>query len=174
MWEADSKTQFHLVVLPTHKGVPIDEEKSREMRTQRSKMFYARGMQWTSQAPLVAMTKHKAMGGRAWLGLDHDDLRVCKAFALWANSTLGMIVHWTQGQRTQVGRSSAQVRAIHWMPCPKLDKLDDTMLDFADTEFDRLASLRLRPACQAHADEVRWEIDSTVIKMLGLPKTRIK
>ena len=174
LWEADAAAQCRLVVLPTHKGVPIDDDKCRKMRAKRSKLFYARGMQWTSQSSLAAMTKHNAMGGRAWLGLDHDDPRVCKAFALWANSTLGLMVHWTQGQRTQVGRSSTQVRAIQQMPCPKLDEIGDGMRDFAATELDRLAYRRMRPACQAHADEVRWEIDSAAVKMLGLPEDAIE
>ena len=169
LWKADCEKQCSLVVPPTHKGVPVDDEKCREMRARRSRLFYARGIQWTSQALLAATTKHKAMGGSAWTGLDHDDIRVCKAFALWANSTLGLMVHWTKGQRTQIGRSRTQVRAISQMPCPKLDEIGNDMLDFAAAEFDRLASRRLLPTCQAHADEARWKIDSVAAEMLGLP-----
>ena len=170
LWAADSKAQRSLVVLPTHKGVPVPGGNSREMRARQSRLFYARNMRWTSQALLAAMTEHEAMGGRAWNALENNDIRVCKAFALWANSTFGMMVHWTQGQRTQAGRSTTQIGALGQIPCPKLDKIGDDKLDLAADNFDELVSRKLSPACQAHADQTRQEIDAAVVRMLGLPQ----
>ena len=170
LWAADSETQRSLVVLPTHWGVPVKGGKWEDMRARQSRLFYARNMRWTSQALLVALTKHDAMGGRAWNALESDDIRVCKAFALWANSTFGMMVHWTQGQRTQAGRSTTQVGALGQIPCPKLNKIGDDELDLAATKFDEMDSKKMLPACQSHADETRQEIDAAVIRMLGLPE----
>ena len=170
LWKADGKAQRSLVVMPTHKGIPVSGGNCKGMRARKAKLFYARGMSWASQAILAAMTKRAAMGGRAWTTLEHDDIRVCKAFALWANSTLGLIAHWTQGQRTQAGRSTTQVRALFQIPCPRLDKLSDSKLDLAAAKFDEMASRELSPASQAHADGTRREIDATVVSMLGLPK----
>ena len=169
LWAVDSEAQRSLVVLPTHKGVPVPGVNCGEMRARQGRLFYARNMRWTSQALLAGMTRHKAMGGSAWTALENDDIRVCRAFALWANSTLGMIVHWTQGQRTHAGRSRTQIGALSQIPCPKLDKIGDDKLDFAADNFDELVSRKLSPACQAHADEARREIDAVVIKILGLP-----
>ena len=175
LWRASGATQVSLVVEPMHKGkATASEEMCERMRRQTSRLFYASGMRWNSQCLLAATTKHKVMGGRAWLALMHGDIRVCKAFALWANSTLGMMAHWTQGQRTHAGRSTMRNRAIKQVPCPRLDEIGDDMLDFAAAEFDRLTSLRLRPAYQAHLDEARWEIDLAVVKMLGLPDDAIE
>lgn len=170
LWATDSEAQRSLVVLPTHKGVPVPGRNYGEMRARQGTLFYARNMRWTSQALLAATTKHDAMGGSAWTVLEHDDTRVCKALALWANSTLGMMVHWTQGQRTHAGRSRTQIGALGQIPCPKLNKISDDKLDFAAISFDELASKQLLPACQAHADQARQEIDAAVVKMLGLPE----
>ena len=170
LWATDSEAQRSLVVLPTHKGVPVPGGNCGEMRARQGKLFYARNMRWTSQALLVAMTKHDAMGGSAWTALENNDIRVCKAFALWANSTLGMMVHWTQGQRTHAGRSRTQIGALGQIPCPKLDRIGGDKLDFAAASFDELASRQLLPACQAHADDTRREIDAAVVRMLGLPQ----
>ena len=174
LWSVGGERQRSLVVTPTHKGVPVSgrSEQCREMKARRSRLFYARGrgMQWTAQASIAAMTKNAAMGGPAWTGLENDDIRICKAFALWANSTFGMLVHWTQGQKTQVGRSTAQVRALGRIPCPGLDALGGEELDLAAAEFDAVASIKLLPACRAHSDETRWKIDSAVVRMLGLPE----
>ena len=174
LWAAEAEVQRSLVVSPTHKGFPVPDGKCEEMRARQSRLFYARNMRWTSQALLAAMTKHDAMGGRAWNALENDDIRICKAFALWANSTLGMLVHWTQGQRTQAGRSTTQIGALGQIPCPKLNKIGDDKLDFAAVCFDELASRQLLPACQAHADDTRREIDAAVVRMLGLPGTANK
>lgn len=176
LWAANKKAQRSLVVLPTHKGVPVQgrDAKWQEMRSRQGTLFYSRNMRWTSQALLAATTKHPAMGGNAWAALGHDDVRVRKAFALWMNSTLGMMVHWTRGQRTHAGRSMAKTRALGQIPCPRLDRLSGKKLDFAAATFDKLASAELLPTCQAHADAARQEIDSAVVSMLGLPKDAIE
>ena len=172
LWAADSGRQRALEVLPTHKGSfpkGVGSAKQRKaMRTYRSTLLYARNMRWTSQKLLSATTAHAVLGGRAWVSLGHEDTRVRKAFALWANSTLGMLVHWTRGQRTQLGRSTTQIGAVKKMPCPQLGQLSEEGLHYTAAAFDRVKSRVLLPACQAHADGIRRQIDTIVLKMLGL------
>ena len=102
LWGANSRKQNRLIIQPTHKGsTPAgvgSPEQRNSMRSKRSTVFYARGMRWTSQAVLCGTTMRPVMGGRAWTALIHNDVRLRQAFALWANSTLGMLIHWTQGQ----------------------------------------------------------------------------
>lgn len=172
LWAANSSTQRRLLVIPTHKGSAPSGVGSdalrQEMRNHRSALHYARNMRWTSQALLAAVTERSAMGGRAWTTLSHDSGLVRKVFALWANSTLGMMVHWTQGQRTQTGRSTAQIAALNRIPCPRLDRLPEEVLQRAAARFDELAAMELLPACQAHADPVRIAIDDAVGTVFGL------
>lgn len=172
LWAADGSAQRGLLVLPTHKGSAPSGAGSdtlrQEMRSHRSTLHYARNMRWTSQALLAAATGRPVMGGRAWTTLSHDSEFVRKAFAVWANSTLGMIVHWTQGQRTQAGRSTTQIAALHRIPCPRLDHLPEAVLQRAAMRFDELATQEMRPACQAHADPARIAIDDVVQQMFDL------
>ncbi len=174
LWAANAKAQCRLIVQPTHKGAApkgVDSnEKRRKMRRQRSRLHYARGMRWTSQSLLTAMTPTPALGGRAWTILQHKDERVLKAFALWSNSTPGMIVHWSQGGRTHEGRSTTQVGALAQIPCANLGELSDVRLNAAAAAFDALAELELKPACQAHCDAARRRIDAAVSRMLDLPE----
>ncbi len=171
LWAADSTAQRRLLVSPTHKGSApssVGSEAQREaMRRYRSTLHYARNMRWTSQALLTAATERPVMGGRTWTALLHDDETVRKAFALWTNSILGMMVHWTQGQRTQTGRSTTQIAALHRIPCPRLDRLPEAALRRAAARFDDLAARELLPACQAHADPARIAIDDAVRDMFG-------
>ena len=176
LWEASGKTQRSLRVLPTHKGLAPpgvgSTEQREQMRLYASTLFYARNLRWTSQALLSASTPQLTLGGRAWTALLHKDVRVRKAFALWWNSTLGMIVHWTQGQRTQNGRSTTQIGALRKIPCPRLDRLSDAVLDMAATRFDALSNRSLRPAKGAVNDPVRHEIDAAVTDMLEIHKAQ--
>ncbi len=169
LWKAKCKEQTRLFVLPTHKGFPIQGKDHDKVRATASSLFYARGMRWTSQSLLAATTEREVMGGRAWTSLSHADDRVLKAFALWINSTPGMVVQWTRGSRTQAGRSCIDPKAIKQVPCPRLDLLSDRVLDQAVEDFKYIARFQLKPACQAHCDPPRHEIDSAVVKMLGLP-----
>ncbi len=174
LWSADGEKQHSIVVLPTHKGVPNPGGDVEGMRMKQGKLFYARNLRWTSQALLAASTENFTMGGRAWTVLIHHDPRICKCFALWANSIFGLLIHWTRGQRTQSGRATTQVGAIKSMPCPRLFVLEDTELNYAAAKFDEFSSRKLLPACQAHADNTRKEIDTIVTEILQLPKITSK
>jgi len=177
LWKADSKEQTQMLVPLTHKGCApagVGSDSEREtMRRFRSTLFYARNLRWTSQAILAAVTNYPGMGGRAWTSLQHEDERVCKSFALWANSTLGFLIHWTQGQRTQSGRATTQIKALAMIPCPRLDQLPEFRLEQAARTFDELSELQLLPACQAHTDEVRKKIDHAVIELIDLHGNKI-
>ena len=173
LWRADSTEQRQLRVSPTHFGVdPPEPDRALQnrMRSEAGTLFYARNLRWTSQSLLVATTKQVAMGGPAWITLGHEDERIIKSFALWANSTLGLIVQWTQGGKQQRGRSRVQVNAIKKIPVPDLSKLSREALESAAHAFDALRDRELRPACQAHADESREAIDRAVLGMFGFLK----
>ena len=171
LWAADSEKQKCLIVQPTHKGIAhqkASNEKREKMRKKQSSLFYARNMGWASQAVLAATTKRSVHGGRAWAALIHKEVNVRKIFALWVNSTFGLVIHWTQGQRTQPGRSTTQIGALKKMPCPRFDLLPNDTLIKAANVFDELADKELLPACQAHADDTRKAIDQSIIEILQL------
>lgn len=144
------------------------------MRGRSGTLFYARNLRWTSQALVAATTERAAMGVRAWTALRHRDERVRKAFALWANSTLGALVHWTHGGKQQIGRSLIQVGALKAVPVPDLASLASESLENASQDFDRLAQRSLLPICQAHADYPRKLIDGAVLRLLGLTSRAIE
>lgn len=177
LWAANSKTQVALAAEPTHRGLDPqhpDRKLQESMRRQRGTLFYARNHRWTSQALVAATPRHAVLGGRAWTALRHDAERVRKAFALWANSILGLAVHWTQGGKQQPGRSLVQVGAVGKIPAPKLDDLPADRLARAAEGFEELARCKLRPTCQAHADNVRIRIDEAVLRLLGLGRLEIE
>ena len=173
LWHADSEKQKKLIVLPTHKGTGAkgvgSEQQRQHMRSCRSTLLYARNLRWTSQSLVAATTERPVHGGSSWTTLQTErDERLLKVFSLWANSTLGMMVHWTQGQRTQNGRSTLQIKAIKDIPCPDFSRLTDKVLTRSESAFNAIAKKGLKPTCLAHVDPVRKEIDHAIGKLLEL------
>ncbi len=173
LWHADSKKQKKLIVLPTHKGTGtkgVGSKQLREdMRSRRSTLLYAQNLRWTSQSLVAATTERPVHGGRSWATLQTErDERLLKVFSLWANSTLGMMAHWTQGQRTQNGRSTLQIKAIKDIPCPDFSRLTDKALTRSESAFNSIAKKGLKPTCLAHVDPVRKEIDHAIGELLEL------
>ena len=172
LWNADSKTQKSLTISPTHKGMTHNQATSVGIEHKRGRLQYQRGIQWTSQTLLAASTELPVFGGRAWTTLKHDDHRVEKALALWANSTMGLLIHWTQGQRSQRGRSQIQVKAIKEIPCPDFEMLGECKLDEVTHQFEKLSTLLLKPAKDIVDDGNRHRIDEAVLQMFDMDKER--
>lgn len=169
LWESNYKIQKSLLAVPTHKGTVQDKTKANKIWEERTLLFYQRNMTWSSQSLVAAMTKNPAVGGRAWLGLYHDDENVMKAFSLWANSIYGMIVYWATGARSQQDkRSSLQVKGMSKIVCPDFANMTKQKLGYAGKEFDTLKRLPLKPAWCANIDPNRKKINHVVSSMLGV------
>ena len=168
LWAAESNEQTTLRVLPTHKGVVFDHESFERIQDKHGTLHYQRGLQWTSQALVAATTDYSVFGGRAWTTFMCEDKTLTRAFALWGNSIFGALIYWTQGQRTQIGRSMMQVKAISQIPVPDLRQLPADKLQTAAAFFAANADAELLPLCQLHADANRKKIDRAVAEMLGI------
>lgn len=174
LWSANKDTQKQFIVQPTHLGTPRESPKKVDLIMQTVSTFhYAQGLRLTSQALIVACTEKAVLGGRAWLSLRNKaPWELQSVFTLWANSSLGLIIHWMKGTRTQNGRSCTSINVIKSIPCPDFSFLSSAKFRQADVEFKRLKQLKLLPACQAHVDPTRQEIDRVVVKLLDLPKVK--
>ena len=173
MWHADAKIQNKLYSSATHKGLPKADASNEDLNAIRetaSNLFYAKNMRWTSQKILSTLTEQSYLGGRSWLSMNHEDFRIQSVFCIWANSTLGMLLHWSSGQRTQTGRSTTQVNAVREICCPNFRLLSNEKLDLASGFLSSWGTQIFRPACQAHVDSIRVELDDAVIEIFGLPE----
>lgn len=174
LWSANKHTQKQLIVPPTHIGTPRQSiEKVEQIMDTISTFHYAQELRLTSQSLVVACTEKAVLGGSSWQSLrnKHKTDFQCM-FSLWANSTLGLIVHWMKGTRTQLGRSRTTIKTIRSIPCPDFSFLGGAKFRQADVEFQRLKQLKLLPACQAHVDSARQEIDRIVVELLDLSKVK--
>jgi hypothetical protein len=134
-----------------------------------TRAHYGCDLQFNSQSIVVAMTNRKSLGGRAWPSIIFNDPRHEIAFALWANSTLGLLCHWWMSNKAQKGRGTTTVTSIPAISTLDVRQLSNDQLVRAAQDFDATADRRLLPFDQIDEDEARADLDHRLlVGVLGL------
>lgn len=111
----------------------------------------------------------KAIGGVAWPGFRCHDERHDIPILVFANSTLGLIAHWWNGSRQQMGRSIQTVSKMPKMMTIDPCKFTKDQFKVANQIFDEFKTQELLPANEAYRDPVRKSLDKAVlVDLLGL------
>ena len=94
------------------------------------------------------------------------------AFALWCNSTLGLLLHWWVTNKTQSGRGRTSVTGIPNIPTLDVTKLTAGQIAAAKDTFEALRNHRFLPFDQIDEDPARAELDRRLlVDVLGLPES---
>jgi hypothetical protein len=137
-----------------------------------TRAHYNCDLQFNSQSIIVAMTEQPAIGGRAWPSVVFNDPRHEVAFALWANSTLGLLCHWWMSNKTQSGRGTTTVTSIPAIATLDVRQLSARQLTKAAAEFESVTHHRFLPFDQLDEDEARADLDRRLlVHVLGLSET---
>jgi hypothetical protein len=176
LWNHDSTRERRLRVDPdSHcrirqvKGRIPDALKERaEARwATATRAHYNCDLQFNSQSIIVAMTELPAIGGRAWPSVVFNDPRHEITFALWANSTLGLLCHWWMSNKSQSGRGTTTIISIPAIPALDVRHLSDEQLTTAAAEFEAVRDHRFLDEDAARADLDR----RLLVTVLGLPES---
>ena len=184
LWAHDAPRERKLVVEPDSEGqikqasgriTQADlQDKVMHVWGTATRAHYNRDLQFNSQSLVVAMTEQSCIGGEAWPSVIFDRPEHEYAFALWCNSTLGLLMHWWVANKTQSGRGRTTVTGIPTIPTLDVRTLTNEQLTSAKAVFDDLRDQRLLPFDQIDEDPVRAELDRRLlIEVLNLPETFI-
>ena len=178
LWRHDAERERHLIVAPDAEGTikewPQDQERvnakaARIWRTA-SRAHYNRDLQFNSQPLIVAMTEQPCIGGRAWPSVVMEGTDRDYAFALWSNSSLGLVLHWWMTNKSQAGRGSTTVTAMPTIPTLDLRELTDGQHQRARALFDEMRETTFLPFHLVHLDAARHELDRRLLtEVLNLP-----
>ena len=91
------------------------------------------------------MTERSCIGGAAWPSVIFEDKAHEYAFALWCNSTLGLLLHWWVTNKTQSGRGRTSVTGIPNIPTLDVTKLTAGQIAAAKDTFETLRNHRFLP-----------------------------
>ncbi len=170
LWNRHSARERTLVVEPDKEGrVRRDkEQRAAEIWEARSRAHHNADMQFNANSLSVAFTETPSIGGRAWPNVIFENPEHEKVFALWGNSTLGLLCYWWHSTKQQSGRGSITITALEDLPTLNARKLNQTQLDTAAQVFDEIKHQRMRPFNEAVDDQVRRELDyRLLIDVLG-------
>ena len=165
LWNHNAKNEVRIVCLPDSQLlVRADmEEKAATIAETASRAHVTLDFRFNSQPLAAAFTEQESIGGTAWPNVIFTDDRIDYAFALWCNSTLGLLSHWWHSNRQQSGRGRTTIRSVESLPVLDFRTLSDDQLRRAETIFDEFRTLQLQPAYLADADPNRALLDRRVI-----------
>ncbi|MXY46083.1 MAG: hypothetical protein F4Y44_03675 [Chloroflexi bacterium] len=170
MWNHNNKNEKRIVCEPdsqlrVRQGM---EEKAATVWARASRSHLNAEYTFGAQPLGVAFTERKSMGGRVWPNVLFDDEQYDYAFAVWGNSTLGLLSYWWHSSRQQSSKAGMTVTAVETLPILDLCALTDEQHGIAKDIFDEFRERDLKPAYLADADPNRALLDWRVVcDMLG-------
>ena len=103
------------------------------------------------------------MGGRAWPNVHFKIPLHDFAFAIWGNSTLGLVLYWWHSNRQVAGRGDTTIRSAESLPVLDFRALTDKQLRTAEDIFNEMRDKELKPAYLADTDANRALLDRRVV-----------
>ena len=165
LWNHDAKRERYIICAPdsqleVRQGM---EEKAATIWATASRAHINRDFTFGSQALAIALTERESVGGRVWPNVILDDKRFDYAFAVWGNSTLGLLSYWWHSSRQQSSKAGMTIRQAETLPVLDFRSLSDEQLATAERIFNEFRELDLMPAYLADADPNRALLDRRVI-----------
>ena len=173
LWNHDAPNETRMVCEPdsqlqVRQGM---EEKAAAVWDTAGRTHLNREYTFSSQALAVAYTEKESIGGTAWPNVILPSRRIEYAFAVWGNSTLGLLSYWWHSSRQQSSKARMTIRSAESLPVLDLRRLTDEQLIKAEEIFEEFRDKNLMPAYLADADPNRALLDRRVIcDLLGFGK----
>ena len=177
LWNHNAKKETRMVCAPdsqlqVRQGM---EAKATSIWATASRTHLNLDFTFGAQPLATAFTDHNSVGGRVWPNVIFDDMRYDYAFAIWSNSTLGLLSHWWHSNRQQSSKAGMTIRSADSLPVLDFRALSDEQLSTAESIFDEFRDKELMPAFLADADPNRALLDRRVIcDLLGFDEERVR
>ena len=128
LYNHHARNERYMVCAPDMELVvnPGMEESATKLWATASRAHLTLDFRFTSQPLAAAITEQKTIGGTAWPNVAFNDERHDYAFALWCNSTLGLLLYWWWSSKQQDGRGRTTIHAMVSLPMLDLRALSAT------------------------------------------------
>ena len=137
-----------------------------------SHCHFNRDFRFNSQSTGMQFTPRKTIGGRAWLSIRLSAVDQEKALVLWANTSLGLLLHWWHTNKQQAGRGSIGKSMLQTLPILDVTALEPKLLAEAVKLFDAMSEQPLLPLHKLDRDPIRKELDEAFARnVLRLPES---
>ena len=172
LWHLNSKAQRSMVVSPdTHAFIrPHAEVKAQEILERNSRVHFNIDLRFNSHSLLVAFTEQETIGVDSMPNIVFKEKQIYDyVWALWSNSTLGLLCYWLICGKQQAGRGRSSKASLDSMPTLDVRQLSDEALTNAEQIFNELKDQKMLPFNQMDEDPVRHELDRLLLsEALGI------
>ena len=108
---------------------------------------------------LVCSSSRLVIGGRAWLSIGLPSMEHEKALVVWANTSLGLLLHWWHANKQQAGRGIVGKSALQSLPIFDVSALSAQQMQACVEIFDDLCTKELLPLHRIDKDKHRAQLD---------------
>ena len=173
LWNHNAKQEKRIVCVPDsqlHVRSGMESKAAKVWKTA-GRSHLNREFTFGSQSLVVSFTEQDTIGGRVWPNVNFIDKRFDYAFAVWGNSTLGLLCYWWHSSRQQSSKASMAIRTADTLPVLDFRALTNEQLAEAQAIFDEFRDKDLKPAYLADADPNRALLDERVVcDLLGFDR----
>ena len=181
LWSHDAESERTMSFDEDCEGLPRQGSRSEEQAivdlkvasiwNTASHCHFNRDFRFNSQSTGMQFTPRKTIGGRAWLSIRLSSVDQEKALVLWANTSLGLLLHWWHANKQQSGRGSIGKTMLQTLPILDVTDLEPKLLAEAVKLFDAMSEQPLLPLHELDRDPIRKELDEAFARnVLGLPE----
>jgi hypothetical protein len=171
LWHVDSRTQQMMLVSPDSHALPRPnkEAKIADIMGVNSRVHYSESIQFNAGSVLVMFTDQKSIGVNTLPNVAFANEIYEYAWALWGNSTFGLLCHWMQCGKQQQGRGILRKTTLRSLPTLDVTQLSLSQLGAAEQIFHELKHQEMLPFNEMVNDPVRRKLDRLLLsKVLGL------
>ena len=130
-------------------------------------LHYNIELRFNSQSLVSCFTSVKSVGGVSWPAISLGSQEKEKCLNLWLNSTLGILLHWWNSNKSQSGRGRLGVQSLPDIPVLDVEALPSGQKKEICSIHDSLLGMKLLPINQLDHDPIRAEIDRGLCRALG-------
>lgn len=171
IWHLNSENQRAIVVEPDCHGIIRSNywDQAQRVLERNSRIHHNAELRFNSNSLSVFFTEKPAIGIRLLPNVVFGNPSYDYAFALWGNSTLGLLCYWMHCNKVQAGRGAIRLTLLRSMPTLDVRQLDQAALQNAECIFEEIKHKRMLPFNQMFEDVVRQELDRRLLsEVLGI------
>ncbi len=171
LWHVNSDNQRAMVVEPDSHGIVRSNswDKAQQILDRNSRIHQNIGLRFNANSLSVLFTEKPAIGIRLLPNVLFENPSYDYAFALWGNSTLGLLCYWMRCNKVHAGRGAIRLTLLRSMPTLDVRQLDQAALQNAECIFEEMKHKRMLPFNQMFEDMVRQELDRRLLsEVLGI------
>ena len=166
LWSHDASRERRLVVEPDSMGLARAgrQQDAASVWGTATRLHFNLDFRLNSQSLAACLTPGSTVGGRAWPSWKPNDEGWEEPLAVWANTTLGLLLFWWVGSSQQSGRAVLTISRLPDLPVLDPRALSVDQMDRLRSVFTTLSGEDFLPAHRAHEDPARHELDRLVLK----------